>query len=281
MQTWLFAANAYGRLAARRSGVPVIVASERCADRWKSFSELAIDRWLARRTDRIVVNSGGVRDFYVTHGLAPEKFTVIPNGIERPPPPLASRDEVLAELDLPPNARIIGAVGRLWPQKRVKDLIWGAELLKVIRDDAHLLVIGDGPLRRRLQRFRYLMRIEDRVHLLGHRDDVPRLMPHFDVLWLASGYEGLPNSVMEAMSYAVPVVATDIPGNRELVEHGKTGFLVGVGERAGFARWTEKILADPQLARRLGQAGQEKVRREYPVETMIERYTRLYRSLLS
>jgi len=280
VQTWLFAANSYGRLAARRAGVPTILACERCADRWKASHELAIDRLLARSTDRIIVNSRGVRDFYVARGLPAEKFVVIPNGIELPRQKPILREELLAELKLPPGTRLIGAVGRLWPQKRIKDLIWAADLLKVIRDDVHLLVIGDGPLRRRIERFRYLMRIEDKVHLLGHRDDVPRLMPHFDVLWLASGYEGLPNSVMEAMSHAVPVVATNIPGNRDLIEHGKTGYLVSVGDRAAFARWTQKILDDPQLAQRLGQAGQEKIRREFTIEKMIDRFSGLYQSLL-
>ena len=96
---------------------------------------MAIDRRLARRTDRIVVNSSGVREFYLEHGLPAEKFVVIPNAIQPSPAPGVSRDQLLAELRLPPDARLIGAVGRLWPQKRVKDLIWAADLLKVVRDD--------------------------------------------------------------------------------------------------------------------------------------------------
>ena len=81
VQTWIFAANSYGRAAALAAGVPRIVASERSVDPWKSWHELAIDRWLARRTDRIIVNSSGVRDFYVRQGIDDRKFVVIPNGI--------------------------------------------------------------------------------------------------------------------------------------------------------------------------------------------------------
>jgi glycosyltransferase involved in cell wall biosynthesis len=280
VHTWLFAANSYGRAAALAAGVRHIVAAERCVDPWKVWHELAIDRWLARRTDRIVVNSSGVRDFYVRHGLPQEKFVVIPNGISAPPPTDISREELHSELGLPTGARMIGAVGRLWPQKRIKDLIWAADLLKVIRDDVHLLIIGDGPHRRRLEQFRRQVRIEDKVHFLGHRSDVPRLMPHFDLFWLGSEYEGLPNVIMEAMIAGVPVVATDISGNRDLVVPGETGYLVPVGDRAALARQAVKLLDDAELARRLGEAGRRRVLEEFSVERMVERHVQLYRELL-
>ncbi|MBI2823384.1 MAG: glycosyltransferase [Planctomycetia bacterium] len=280
VQTWIFAANSYGRAAALSAGVRHLVASERCVDPWKVWHELAIDRWLAKRTDRIIVNSTGVRDFYVNHGLAPQKFAVISGGVPPANGTAISRDALLAELGLPQDARLIGAVGRLWPQKRIKDLIWAADLLKVIRSDVHLLLIGDGPQRERLERFRYQVRIEDKVHFLGHRDDAAQLMPHFDALWLASEYEGLPNVVMEAMSQGVPVVATDIPGNRDLVVPGETGYLVPVGDRAGIARNTNRLLDNADLARQLGEAGRKRVLSEFTVEKMIARHAELYRELL-
>ncbi|HUY35268.1 MAG TPA: glycosyltransferase [Pirellulales bacterium] len=281
VHTWLFAANAYGRAAALASGVRKIVAGERCVDPWKVWHELAIDRWLARRTDRIVVNSSGVSDFYARQGIAAGKFALIPNGIVPLPPSTVSRAELLAELELPADTRLIGAVGRLWPQKRIKDLIWATDLLKVIRDDVHLLVIGDGPHRVRLERFRRQVEIEDRVHFLGHRADVPRFLRHFDVVWLASEYEGLPNVIMEAMAAGVPVVASDIPGNRDLVVPGQTGFLVPLGDRAAFARQTRVLLDDAELAGRFGAAGRERVLREFSIERMIERHAELYRELLA
>ena len=280
VHTWLFAANGYGRAAALAAGVRHVVAGERCVDPWKAWHELAIDRWLARRTERIVVNSAGVRDFYVRHGLPSEKFVVIPNGIAPPAPSDLGRNELLAELGLPAGARLVGAINRLWPQKRLKDLIWAADLLKVIRDDVHLLIVGDGPQRDRLERFRRQVKIEDKVHFLGHRNDVPRLLPHFDALWLASEYEGLPNVVMEAMAAGVPVVATDISGNRDLVVPGETGFLVPVGGRAAFARETKRILDDADLARRLGEAGRQRVLTEFTIERMVDRHAALYRELL-
>lgn len=277
---WLFAANSYGRAAALAAAVPRIVAGERCVDPWKRWHELAIDRRLARRTDAIVVNSSGVRDFYVRHGISADKFAVIPNGIAPAEPPSEHRGAVLAELALPSDARLIGAVGRLWPQKRVKDLIWACDLLKVIRDDVHLLIAGDGPHRARLEQYTRQVRIEDKVHFLGHRADVPRLMPHFDALWLGSEYEGLPNAVMEAMAAGVPVVATNISGNRDLVVDGETGFLVPVGDRAAFARQTRKLLEDGELGRRFGAAGRQRILAHFSVEQMVERHAALYRELL-
>lgn len=281
VQTWLFAANSYGRAAALWAGVPHIVASERCVDRWKVWHELAIDRWLAQRSARIIVNSSGVQQFYVEQGIAAEKFVVIPNAVAPTTVAPMPRAALLAELNLPPESRLIGAVGRLWPQKRVKDLIWAADLLKVIRNDVHLVVIGDGPERERLLRYRQRVHIEDHVHFVGHRDDVPRWLPNFDLLWLASGYEGLPNVVLEAMAAGIPVVATDIPGNRDLVIPGKTGYLVPVGDRAGLAQHANLLLNDATLRAALGGAGKARALSEFTVEKMVSRFAELYRQLLN
>jgi glycosyltransferase involved in cell wall biosynthesis len=290
--TWLFAANAYGRAAALSCGVKCLVAGERCVDPWKSAWQLAVDRRLARRTSRIVANSAGVRDFYVRRGLPAEKFQVIANGVQPPPPSPITRAQLLAELGLPEGVYLIGLVGRLWPQKRVKDAIWATDLLRVIRDDFHVLVIGDGPHAPRLKKFRDQCQVRDRVHFLGHREDVARLLPHFDLLWSTSGYEGQSNAILEAMAAGVPVVATDIPGTRDLVVHGETGFLVSPGNRsastpsvnkavaAGVARFTNRILNDAALARRLGEASRKRALDQFSVARMVDAYAALYRELL-
>jgi len=281
VHTWLFAANCYGRHAALSAGVPHVVAGERCVDRWKVWHELAIDRYLARRTDRIVTNSSGVVDFYVGHGIPAEKFEVIPNGIEpyaNPGP--KGRAQVLDELGLPADVRLIGAVGRLWPQKGYKDLIWAAELLKVVGNDTHLLIIGEGPQYAQLWRWRDSLQITDRVHFLGHRDDVPVLLPHLTCFWLGSAYEGQSNAVMEAMNAGIPVIATDIPGNRDLIVPGETGFLFPVGDRATLARLTQRLLDDPALAPRLSQASQRRMREQFRVDQMVARHVAFYERVL-
>jgi glycosyltransferase involved in cell wall biosynthesis len=130
-------------------------------------------------------------------------------------------------------------------------------------------------------RFRDQCHIQDKVHFLGHREDVPRLLPHLDVVWCTSAYEGQSNALMEAMAAGVPVVATDIAPNRELIEPGRTGLLFPVGDRASLARYTQKLLEDQQLASRLGQAAAEHMRQNFSVQTMLTRYAQLYRNLFA
>jgi glycosyltransferase involved in cell wall biosynthesis len=281
IHTWMFAANTYGFAAGKACGVKHLVAAQRCVDPWKSRLQLAVDRALAQRCRCVVVNSEGVRNFYAGHGTPGERIRLIPNGVGPADPPTTTRRQLLAELGLPENSRLIGLIGRLWPQKRVKDAIWATDLLKVIRDDVHLLIIGDGPQRDRLRRYRDQCQIRDKVHFLGERGDVPQILPHCDVVWSTSGYEGQSNVILEAMAAGLPVVATDIPGTRELVVPNVTGFLVRVGDRAGFTKHTERVLNDTALAARLGTAGRERVQSEFSVAKMIQRHAELYREILA
>ena len=281
IHTWLFAADSYGRAAGMAAGVRHFVCGLRCVDPWKSGYELMIDRRLARRTDRIVANSPGVRDFYIEKGLPADKMTVIPNAaVACEPSPQITRRQLLDELGLADNTCLIGIIGRFWPQKRIKDAIWATDLLKVIRDDVHLLVIGDGPQRERLLKYRRQVEITDKVHFLGERSDVGSLLPHFDMLWSTSGYEGQSNAIMEAMSAGVPVVGTDIAGTRDLIVEGETGFLVPVGDRAAFARAAQRIMENPDLGERLAEASRRRMVQEFSVEKMVKSYATLYDEVL-
>ncbi|MEX2091174.1 MAG: glycosyltransferase, partial [Pirellulales bacterium] len=278
--TWSFGAGSYGRVAAWAAGVEHIVAGEYCVDRWKSTWQWLVDRRLARYTDRYVVNNWAIREYCAEHGLPRDRFTVINNGVEPARASDVSRCELLQELHCPADARLIGVVGGLYPRKRVKDLIWAADLLRVLHDNLRLLVIGDGPERSTLERFACLASDLDHIRFLGHRDDVWRIMPHLNVFWNGSGYEGQPNAVMEAMAAGVPVVASDIPGNRDLVVHGETGYLVPIAGRAARARDTDQILNDSAHAARLGAAGKQRMLEHFSVEKNVARHVELYRGLL-
>ena len=280
IHAWRCTANAYGLAAALGGGVKRFVAGYRCMEPVGSSLRIRIDREIGRRSTGLVANSRGVKDFYVQNGLPEEKFQIISNAVELPSPPTFTRRQILEELELPAGSRLIGMVGRLSPHKRVKDAIWAADLLKVVRKDVHLLIFGDGPHRDRLRMFRDQVRIGDHVHFLGVRSDVQRFYPHFDLLWSTSAYEGQSNAILEAMAAGIPVVAGDIPGTRDLVTHKETGLLVQVGDRGGFAREAHRLLEDADLARRLGQAGRDRVRREFTVEKMIGNYIEMYNRLL-
>ena len=281
VHTWIFAANCYGRMAARQAGVPRVLAGERCVDSWKTSRHFMIDRYLAKRCDAIVTNSSGVRDFYATHGIAAEKFRIIPNGINpRQPSPL-TREAMCQRLGIDPNRRLIVAVGRLWPQKRYRDLIWAAQLLESARNESTLVIIGDGPQMGELQRFRDAVTTGQACTFAGARDDVAELLPLFDLFWIASGYEGQSNALMEAMQVGLPIVASDIPGNRDLITDQVTGRLANVGDSAQFAKLAYQLLfTDTENARRLGNAAQQRIADDFTVEQMIDRHVQLYDELL-
>jgi len=285
VQTWRTDANLWGRLAASACGVKRIIACEPYLDPRRTYFRSMIDRRLASRTSKIVVNSPVVKEFLTRKQIPAELIELIPGGVlpaESPCPRL----EILDELGLPPDVKLIGMAAALEPQKRINDAIWAADLLKVMRDDVHLLVLGDGPMRDRLLRFREAVRIEDRVHFLGQRDDALRFMPHFDLYWSTSAYESQSNGVLEAMAASVPVLATDIPGSRGLVSHEETGWIIPTygsdfrRRRSEFARQSQLVLDDAALLKNRGEAARRKAEEQFSIERMVESWTRLYREML-
>lgn len=280
LHTWLFAASAYGRLAAGQRPPFKVVVSERCVDTWKSGWQLWLDKKLMPRTDRLVANSEAVAAFYRELGFPAERMTVIPNGVERPAAPRRSRAELLAELKLPEDARLACYVGRLARQKRLEDLLWGMQVLRQADPRAQLLVIGDGPERERLEQYARDVEAIGHVRFVGHREDAAQLVPLCDVFWLASDFEGMSNSLMEAMACGRPVVVSNIPPNRELVQHGVHGYLIDVGDGVGYAQYTRKLFDEPGLAERMGDAGRLRIEREFTVERMVERYGAMYREVV-
>ncbi len=281
VQTWIFAANVYGRLAARRAKVPVVITAEMAVDLWKGRSQLAIDRWLARWTNRVVGNSQAVVDFYRKAGVPEDRLACILSGIGDEEPPEVDRAAVRRELGLPEDAPLILFAGRLAPQKGVDDLLAALDLLQHVQPELRTIVVGDGPQRdllaERIRAFR--LDVDRRVQLLGHRDDVPRLLAASDLLVLPSLYEGLPNVVLEAMRFRKPVVATAAPGTTEVVEDGVTGLLVPVRSPKELARALRQLVRDPDLAHRLGEAGRARAEAKFRAEIMVARFAELYEQL--
>jgi glycosyltransferase involved in cell wall biosynthesis len=278
---WSLQGGAYEAWAAAGAfRVKKLVVSVRSIDGWKKGNFPIIHRWLVGRTDCFVANALAVRRHCMAAGIPADKITIIPDGVAPLTKSSISRRELLSQLLLPPDAKLIAYLGSLTKQKRLKELIWSIDQLKAVGMPAHLLMIGEGPLRTVLQRYCWLNQVEDHVHFLGFRNDVPCLLSHVDVLWQAGAYEGQSNAVLEAMAAGIPVVAADAAGNRELVVAGETGYLVPLQERAGFARCTMPLLENPELAARLGAAGRTRALRFHRVDDMVTGYAKLYRQLL-
>lgn len=282
LHTWLFAANSYGRLCASVIPQAKIVVSERCVDSWKAGWQLWLDRRLISRTDRLVGNSQAVVDFYRELGLPAEKLSCIPNGIDivAEAPQNSDRALLRQELNVPADAFVAGYVGRLARQKRVEDLIWAVETLRQIRTQLHLVLIGTGPEREKLEEFTRNVNCADHAHFLGHREDAARFLKAMDVFCLASSFEGMSNSVMEAMAAGLPVIASDIAANRELVVHNETGFLCKLGDTVGYMQYLRRLIDEPGLGERLGATGRERVRTLFSIQNMVDRYADLYRQLM-
>jgi glycosyltransferase involved in cell wall biosynthesis len=276
LHTWLFAANAYGRLVAKGPDAPKVVVSERCVDSWKSGWQLWLDRKLVGRTAALVANSESVAAFYRDAGVPAEKIRVIPNGVEPPTHAPVDRAALLAELGLPPDAKVVGYVGRLAKQKRVDVLIWATQLLRQLTDNVYHVVVGDGPQRRYLEDLAKHFTCDRVTRFVGHRPDAWRLLPCFDAFWLASDFEGQSNSLLEAMAAGLPVIASDIPANRELIDDGRTGYLVRPGDSVAFAQYADRLLAARDLAGRLGRAAREEAAARHSVPAMVEAYASLY-----
>lgn len=211
----------------------------------------------------------------------PGSLEVIENGIDvsrfvRDP---RARAAVRVELGIPEQAWVVGTVGRAAEPKNQALLLRAGEPL--LGPEFHLIVVGDGPLLGALRNLAATFERAQSVHLLGARLDVPRLLSAFDVFALSSITEGLPLSVVEAMSAGLPVVATDVGGLADVVDQGETGFLVPSEDEGALRARLELLAGDRELAARLGQRAPAVAATRYSRERMADDYERLYRRALS
>jgi glycosyltransferase involved in cell wall biosynthesis len=245
---------------------------------------LSIERLLAPVTDRWVCVSDAERQALLSTGIDnPLKVQRIWNGIEtsRFAPERTGRPEIRRELGLPAEAYVVTTICRLF---RPRDF---DTLLTAFRDvtrelcSAHLLIVGDGPLRTEVESQVKTLGLTFLVHLLGMRRDVPGLLQASDVLVLSSrGWEGLPLTVLEAMAAGLPVVASDVGGTREALQDGETGYLYSPGDAAELARLLLRLARDPALAAEMGRRGLARVRERFAVERMVRETAALYEQLV-
>ncbi len=276
VQSFLFAANSYVRLPGIvPSGCKVIV-SERCVDSWKSGWQLWLDRKLIGRTSAMTANSASVADFYVSIGIPRVRITVIPNAMPLVPTEL-SRERALKLLGLETHHRVVGFVGRLAAQKRLTDVLWAFQLLHQLVDNVRLVLIGDGPERDTLAEIAQGFGCRDKIVFAGHRSDAYSLMSAFEAFVLASEFEGMSNSLMEAMSLSIACVVSDIAANRELITHEQSGLIFPLGKSPDLTKALTRVLQDEPLSKRLGRAAKQRIADNHSVVQMVGRHRELYR----
>lgn len=268
-------AGIVGRWAARKRDLPVVYTLHGLPfGRGRSLplrlAVKAAERHLAGHTDRFVANADAIRDAYLEAGIGTrDRYTTIYSGVDL---------DRLADVEaapVPGRAPRVLFAGRLAEGKGVRRLVDAVARLVSRGTPAHLLVAGTGPLQGDLDR-----NPRPWLHVLGFRDDLPAVMRACDLLCLPSDLEGTPRVITEAMASGLPVVATDVGGIPEQVADGESGLLVARGDHEALVEALSRLVRDPDLRRRMGQAGQKRVE-AFSVETMLERTEALYRELLA
>jgi glycosyltransferase involved in cell wall biosynthesis len=280
VQSFMFHANLAARLAGVWASFPWLVGGLRVAERQKSW-HLILDRLTAGlSTGSVCVSQGVLRFSLETARLNPAKLVVIPNGIDTAPFATASSLPRNA-LGVPDDAHLALCVGRLDRQKGLPDLLTAAECLIAKRPDWHLALAGDGPCRDWL-----LTEIANRpvlsknVHWLGQRDDIPKILKSADVLVQSSLWEGMPNSVLEAMAAGLAVISTRVEGAEDLVVPGQTGWLVPPSDSSALYGALLEAMESPDRLTRYGRAGQLRAESQFSMRTTIAAYEDLWAAVL-
>ena len=256
-----------------------IIASRRWGSHQFRSALVKVNHWSSLLADRVLANSGGVAKLLAREGVPRKKIVEIPNFLGRDAFEEADPSQRLARRrawDLPDDAFAVGIVARLAREKNHEMLLHAMARLD---PRFHLVAIGDGPSRASLVELALRLGIKARVHFTGEVSSPLNLHQYVDVSVLCSLSEGFPNSVIEAMAAARPVVATPVGGVVDAVTHDVTGLLVPVGDPAPLADALRRLEADPALRYRLGTAGREVARAKFRQDIVIEKLSTLYETL--
>jgi sugar transferase (PEP-CTERM/EpsH1 system associated) len=274
----------YGTLASILAGRPITIQTDHARGIFPvARREMASERILARFTDRIIAVSEGVKaDLVRYEHIRPEKIQVIYNGIDgqkfrAPVDTRAKRNE----LGLPLHAVVVGVGVRLTEQKGITYLIQALAKLAPAHPDIRLLIVGDGALRRKLEKLSEEVGVRGQVVFTGFRDDMGDILQAMDIYALPSLWEGHPLVLLEAMAAGKPVVATDIPGSREVVVQGQTGMLVPPQDSEALAQALSLLVQDQTLRERMGREGSRAFEERFRVERMVTEYEGLYERCLA
>jgi sugar transferase (PEP-CTERM/EpsH1 system associated) len=271
--------------AAKLAGVPVVIHSEHGYE-IDMFAGLPVRRRLFRRAayamaDAVFAVTRELRDFHACQAwIRPERIGVIYNGVDtqRFAPRRETRTVVRKELGLPEESFVVGAVGRLVAIKDHQTLLKAAALLSASGIDVRVLLVGSGPERERLHG-RATDALEGRVCFAGDSSRVPEMLNAMDVFVLPSLGEGMSNTLLEAMACGLPVLATNVGGNPEIIENDVSGCLFTPGDAEWLASKLKLLARDPALIHQLGTTARNRAIESFNLSRMLETYRSFYLDL--
>lgn len=267
-------------IAARLAGVPVVIAHVHNVNTWETRRQLWMDRFLSRWRRAVVGVSDRVRrDVLERLRIAPEKARVLYNGVDLERfQDRSLRAPARKALGLSDDDLVIIYHGRLVEQKNPRVFARIAAEIAARRPGARMLVAGDGPLREEVAQLAEKAGAGAAIRMLGRRDDIPELLQAADIYVLPSFKEGFSNALIEAMAAGLAVVATDVGGNAEAVEHGKSGLIVPPREDEALLAAVARLVDHPAERRAMAEAARERARR-FGLDTMVAEVQELYLEL--
>jgi glycosyltransferase involved in cell wall biosynthesis len=264
---------------ARRAGCPAVVQSQHLPYLVSSPRKRRAYHHAVEEVDRLIAVSEGLRRSYCRIGVPEERFATVPNGVA-PLSDRIGRDAARAALGLDPRQPVVLTVGRLTHMKGQWHLVDAVRGLLDRFPDLAVVLVGHGPLRETLEKRAAGLGVGGAVRFTGHRTDARRLLAAADVFVLPSRHEGMPLVALEAMEAGLPVVATRVIGTEEVVEDGVTGALVRPGDPAALGTALGRLLTDPALRRRQGDAGRRRYLACFTRERMARDTAAVYESVL-
>jgi L-malate glycosyltransferase len=228
----------------------------------------------------ISVSEDHRRDAIREHVAGPEKIVTILNGIEMDSFDRTSMREARQKLGVEMGDALIGVASRLVPKKGLEDVIQAFPQVHETHPNARLVLLGEGPNQKELYRQAERTGLGDRIHFPGFRRNVSELLAAFDIIAQPSISEGLSLAILEGMAAGKPLVACDIPGNREIITSGINGILVPPSDPAALAMAFRSLLDNSPYARRLGETAQADCQKRFSQDRMIDQTLSLYDALL-
>ncbi len=271
-----------GRIAAGLAGVPAIVHTVHGfhfhdhTPPWKLSIYVALERFAGLFTHTLLSQNRHDMELAARHRIVPrERLRHIGNGIKLERFPGSRRNPEAGD------PLTITCIARLEPVKNHRMLFECARRLKERGHRFRIWAVGDGALRPEYEALCAKLDIQDNVQFLGYREDIPELLAETDISVLTSVKEGIPRALLESMAMGIPVVATRVNGNREVVRDGETGLMVELDDDQALTEALERLITDPKLRREIGTRSRDVAFREYDESAIAEAILTVYRGLLA